>query len=113
VHGRNRRPGEDARHNRRRLRANSGRPRRERRRPPRSIRRRRQWSGNPEKGHIVRRQNEGKPTAAQQAEHKAGTPDRLGDADNELQHARALDREGKEAECMNRVRHAKELLGKR
>jgi hypothetical protein len=59
----------------------------------------------------VRRQNQGKPTAAQQAEHKAGTPDRMADADNALQHARALDREGKES--MDSVRHAKELFGKR
>jgi hypothetical protein len=61
----------------------------------------------------VRRQNQGKPPAAQQAERKAGTPDRMAEADNALQHARALDRQGKEAECMDSVRHAKELLGKR
>jgi hypothetical protein len=61
----------------------------------------------------VRRQNQGKPTAGQQTEHRTGTADRMADADNALQHARAFDREGKEAECMDSVRHAKELLGKR
>jgi hypothetical protein len=34
-------------------------------------------------------------------------------ADRALEHARALDRQGKEAECMDSVRQAKELAGSR
>ena len=67
----------------------------------------------------VRRQTQGQPTAAQQgAAATAGEGDKMGgdkmdQADKALEQARALDRQGKEAECMDSVRQAKELLGKR
>jgi hypothetical protein len=35
------------------------------------------------------------------------------EAENALQHARALDNQGKASECVDRVRKAKELLGQR
>jgi hypothetical protein len=43
----------------------------------------------------------------------AGTSDKMDQADKALERARALDRQGKEAECMDSVRQAKELAGSR
>jgi hypothetical protein len=60
----------------------------------------------------VRRQNQGQPTAAEQG--AAGTssgPNKTETADKALQRARALDAQGKEADCMETVRQAKELIG--
>jgi len=62
----------------------------------------------------VRRQSQGQPTAAQQgATGTASRSDKMDQADRALEHARALDRQGKEAECMDSVRQAKELAGSR
>ena len=62
----------------------------------------------------VRRQTQGQPTAAQQGTTgTAGRSDKMDQADRALEHARALDRQGKEAECMDSVREAKELAGSR
>jgi hypothetical protein len=59
------------------------------------------------------RQNGNRYIRPQHLMPRTGAADRMADADKMLQHARALDREGKEAECMTSVRNAKELLGKR
>jgi hypothetical protein len=62
----------------------------------------------------VRRQTQGQPTVAQQGmAGTAGTSDKMDQADKALERARALDRQGKEAECMDSVRQAKELAGSR
>jgi hypothetical protein len=62
----------------------------------------------------VRRQTQGQPTAAQQGTSgAAGRSDGLDQADKALELARSLDREGKEAECMDSMRRAKELAGSR
>lgn len=60
----------------------------------------------------VRRQTEGKPTAAQQAEGMRPADERGRTAAfSELDRARVLDRDGKEAECMDAVRSAKQHAG--
>jgi hypothetical protein len=59
----------------------------------------------------VRRQNTGQPTAAQQG--ATATPSKKIEASNALDRARSLDQQGKEAECMNAVREAKQLAGAR
>ena len=62
----------------------------------------------------VRRQTQGQPTAAQQGTTAtAGKGDKVDQAGRALEQARALDRQGKEAECMDSVRQAKELAGSR
>jgi hypothetical protein len=61
----------------------------------------------------VRRQTQGEPTTAQQGTGTAGRSDKMDQADRALEQARALDRQGKEAECMDSVRQAKELAGSR
>ena len=62
----------------------------------------------------VRRQTQGQPTVAQQGmAGTAGTSDKMDQADKALERARALDRQGKEAECMDSVRQAKALAGSR
>ena len=62
----------------------------------------------------VRRQTQGEPPAAQQGmAGTAGKSDRMDQADKALEQARALDRQGKEAECMVTVQRAKELAGPR
>src|SRR5262245_7019762 len=62
----------------------------------------------------VRRQTTGQPPAAQQgttgSSASAGAPMH---ASNALERARMLDRQGKEAECMEAVREAKQLTGTR
>jgi hypothetical protein len=62
----------------------------------------------------VRRQTEGRPTAGQQqttgAAAKTESPSQAGSA---LDRARALDQQGKEAECMEAIREAKQFLGSR
>ena len=62
----------------------------------------------------VRRQTQGEPPAAQQGmAGTAGKSERMDQVDKALEQARALDRQGKEAECMDTVRRAKELAGPR
>jgi len=62
----------------------------------------------------VRRQTTGQPPAAQQgttgSTATAGAPVQASSA---LERARMLDRQGKEAECMEAVREAKQLAGAR
>ena len=62
----------------------------------------------------VRRQTAGQPTAAEQGTTGAAARpgDRI-DASSALSRARALDQQGKEAECMDAVREAKQLAGPR
>jgi hypothetical protein len=60
----------------------------------------------------VRRQTQGQPTAADQAAGGTSSgPDKTEMAHAALQRARALDAQGKEAECMETVRQAKEIIG--
>jgi hypothetical protein len=62
----------------------------------------------------VRRQTAGQPPAAQQGTTGAATePSNLLEASSTLNRARALDQQGKEAECMEAVRAAKQLAGPR
>jgi len=60
----------------------------------------------------VRRQTAGQPTAAQQGTtgtaHRPGNTNEAGSA---LDRARAFDAQGKEAECLEAVREAKQLAG--
>jgi hypothetical protein len=60
----------------------------------------------------VRRQTAGQPPAAQQGTTgtAAGSGD-MSEASSALDRARALDQQGKEAECMDVVREAKRLAG--
>jgi hypothetical protein len=59
----------------------------------------------------VRRQTQGQPTAAEKAEtgRAAAESGGMTDASTALERARALDQQGKEAECMASVRQAKQL----
>jgi hypothetical protein len=58
----------------------------------------------------VRRQTEGQPTAAQQGTTGMGDASgNMGEASAVLDRARALDQQGKEAECMESVRQARQL----
>jgi hypothetical protein len=60
----------------------------------------------------VRRQTEGQPTAAQQGTTgMAATSGDMSEASAALDRARALDKQGKEAECMDSLRQAKQLAG--
>ena len=62
----------------------------------------------------VRRQTEGRPTAAQQGTTGAAVrTDSPSQASSALDHARALDKQGKEAECMEAIREAKQHVGSR
>jgi hypothetical protein len=74
---------------------------------------RRETEGKATSDQDVRRQTQGQPTAAEQGRRGAATNDKMAEVDNALQHARALDSQGKESECMDSVRNAKELLGQR
>lgn len=62
----------------------------------------------------VRRQTQGQPTAAEQGEtgRAAAESGGMTDASTALERARALDQQGKEAECMASVREAKQLAPK-
>ena len=81
--------------------------------PPTSIMRQ-QTEGRATSSEDVRRQTEGKPTAGQQpttgAAPKTESPSQAGIA---LDRARTLDKQGKEAECMEAIREARQLLGSR
>ena len=62
----------------------------------------------------VRRQTEGRPTAAQQGTTgTAARTDSPSQASSALDRARALDKQGKEAECMEAIREAKQHVGSR
>jgi hypothetical protein len=74
---------------------------------------RRETEGKATSDQDVRRQTQGQPTAAEQARRGVVTNDRMAEVDNALQRARTLDSQGKESECMDSVRNAKELLGQR
>jgi hypothetical protein len=61
----------------------------------------------------VQRQTSGQPTAAQQAQGASGRP---GQHDGQtasaaLEQARTFDKAGQEAQCMDAVRHARQLAG--
>jgi hypothetical protein len=73
---------------------------------------RRETEGKATSDQDVRRQTQGQPTAAEQG-RRGAVNDRMAEVDNALQHARAFDSQGKESECMDSVRKAKELLGQR
>ena len=62
----------------------------------------------------VRRQTEGQPPAAQQGTSGAAPrTDSPSEASSALDRARELDRQGREAECMEAVRAAKQFVGSR
>ena len=62
----------------------------------------------------VRRQTAGQSTAAQQGTTGAAAkPGNTSEASSALTRARALDQQGKEAECMEAAREAKQLAGPR
>jgi hypothetical protein len=79
--------------------------------PPTEVMRR-ETEGKATSDQDVRRQTQGQPTAAEQG-RRGAVNDRMAEVDNALQHARAFDSQGKESECMDSVRKAKELLGQR
>jgi len=57
---------------------------------------------------VVSKETEGKATSAQDVQRQSGVNT---EASQALERARALDANGKEAECMNEVRNAKRLAG--
>lgn len=57
----------------------------------------------------VRRQTAGQPTVTQQGTTGTAAPGSVLDANAALERARMLDRQGKEAECMDAVGQAKQL----
>jgi hypothetical protein len=59
----------------------------------------------------VRRQTEGKPTAAQQAQGQASLSGDKSGAMAALEQARAFDQQGKEAECVTALGRAKLMFG--
>lgn len=62
----------------------------------------------------ARAQTQGEPTSAQIAQgEKASGPDQMRQAMAALDRARALDRDGKEADCMSAVQEADQLSGMR
>jgi hypothetical protein len=78
--------------------------------PPTSIMKQ-QTEGKATSPEDVRRQTAGQPTATQQG--TAAGADSSMQASNALDRARTLDRQGKEAECMEAIREAKQLAGNR
>ena len=81
--------------------------------PPTSIMRQ-QTEGRATSPEDVRRQTEGQPPAAQQGTSGAAArADSPSQASSALDRARVLDRQGKEAECMEAVREAKQFVGSR
>lgn len=58
----------------------------------------------------VQRQNQGQPTASQ-IKGQIATTHSTANAMNELQRARALDQQGKEAECLSAIGHARLMMG--
>ncbi len=81
--------------------------------PPTSIMKQ-QTEGKATSPEDVRRQTAGQPTAAQQGTSgAAGSADAAIRAGSALDRARALDQQGKEAECMEAIREAKQFAGSR
>jgi hypothetical protein len=81
--------------------------------PPTSIMRQ-QTEGRATSPEDVRRQTEGQPPAAQQGTSGAtARTDSPSQASSALDRARVFDRQGKEAECMEAVRAAKQFVGSR
>jgi hypothetical protein len=81
--------------------------------PPTSVMRQ-ETEGKATSPEDVRRQTAGQPPAAQQGTSgPSATAGRPIDASSALEHARMLDRQGKETECMEAVREAKRLAGAR
>ena len=79
--------------------------------PPTSIMRQ-QTVGRATSPEDVRRQTEGQPTADQQpASGTAAKTESPSQASSSLDRARTLDKLGKETECMEAIRDAKQLLG--
>ncbi|HEY1364873.1 MAG TPA: hypothetical protein VGF60_21695 [Xanthobacteraceae bacterium] len=72
---------------------------------------RRETEGKATSPEDVRRQNAGQPTAGQPGA-TTGSGNAM-EASNVLARARVLDRQGKEAECMQTIREAKRLAGSR
>jgi hypothetical protein len=81
--------------------------------PPTSVMRQ-ETEGKATSPEDVRRQTTGQPPAAQQGAAGAGaTAGSPMQASSALERARMLDQQGKEAECMEAVRQAKQLAGVR
>jgi hypothetical protein len=80
--------------------------------PPTSIMRQ-QTEGKATSPEDVRRQTAGQPTAGEQTSGAFATADAKMQAGSALDRARVLDRQGKEAECMEAIREAKQLTGSR
>jgi hypothetical protein len=57
---------------------------------------------------VISKETQGKATSPQDVQRQSGVKTEASDA---LERARALDAQGKEAECMNEVRNAKRLAG--
>jgi hypothetical protein len=57
---------------------------------------------------VISKETEGKATSPQDVQRQSGVKT---EASHALERARALDTQGKEAECMNEVRNAKQLAG--
>ena len=75
---------------------------------------REQTEGKATSPEDVRRQNAGQPTVAQPgASDGTILTDRTVGASNALNRAQLLDREGREAECMDAIREAKQMSGPR
>jgi len=80
--------------------------------PPTSIMKQ-QTEGRATSPEDVRRQTTGQPTAGQQGTSAAGSADSSMKASSALDRARVLDRQGKEGECMEAVREARQFAGQR
>jgi hypothetical protein len=80
--------------------------------PPTSIMKQ-QTEGRATSPEDVRRQTTGQPTAGQQGTTATGNADAPMKASGALDRARAFDRQGKEGECMEAVREARQLAGQR
>jgi hypothetical protein len=78
--------------------------------PPTAVMRQ-QTEGKATSPEDVRRQIEGQPPAAQQGTTGVATTGGTSEASNMLSRARELDRQGKEAECMNTLQEAKQMVG--
>jgi hypothetical protein len=80
--------------------------------PPTSVMRQ-ETEGKATSPEDVRRQTTGQPPAAQQGAGATATTSSPMQVSSALERARMLDRQGKEAECMEAVREAKRLAGTR
>jgi hypothetical protein len=80
--------------------------------PPTSIMKQ-QTEGKATSPEDVRRQTTGQPTAAQQGTSATAAADSAMKASSALDRARAFDQQGKESECMEAVREARQFSGQR